>query len=338
MSRFEQRLRSGEFCVTAELSPRDSADPEVILAPARTLAAAVTAVNVPDSTGANVHVSPLACSIMLHHAGIEPIMQLGCRDRNRIALQGDLLGAAASGIRNVFLITGDDTSVGNQSDAKRVFDLDSAQLLHTAEMMCAHRQFLNGTRLDPPPSFFIGAAANPFVPPYDWRPHRMAKKVEAGARFVQTQYCFDLPRLVTFMQQVRGLGLHEHAYILVGVGPLPSARIADILRTRVPGVVIPDAVVERMAGVPKEQQEEEGMKICLEIVEQVREIDGVAGVHLMAHRREDLVVEVVRRAGLQDGPTPGDPPAEEPTTEDPTPDEPTPDEPPPDEPAQHGGE
>ena len=276
-SHFEERLRSGRFCVTAELSPRDSADPEVILAPARTLAGAVTAINVPDSTGANVHISPLACSIMLHHAGIEPIMQLGCRDRNRIALQGDLLGAAASGIRNVFLITGDDTSVGNQSDAKRVFDLDSAQLLQTAEIMCERGQFLNGTRLAPPPSFFIGAAANPFVPPYDWRPHRMGKKVDAGARFIQTQYCFDVPRFVAFMQRVRDLGLHERAYILVGVGPLPSARLADIIRTRVPGVVIPDAVVERMAGVPKEDQEEEGMRICLEIIEQVREIEGVAG-------------------------------------------------------------
>jgi len=300
LSRFEERLRSGRFCVTAELSPRDSADPEVILAPARTLAGVVTAMNVPDSTGANVHISPLACSIMLHQAGIEPIMQLGCRDRNRIALQGDLLGAAASGVRNVFLITGDDTSVGNQSDAKRVFDLDSAQLLHTAEIMCDRGQLLNGTRLAPPPSFFIGAAANPFVPPYDWRPHRMGKKVDAGARFIQTQYCFDVPRFVTFMQKVRDLGLHERAYILVGVGPLPSARVADIIRTRVPGVVIPDGVVERMAGVPKEAQEEEGMGICLEIIEQVREIKGVSGVHLMAHRREDLVAETVRRAGLQD--------------------------------------
>jgi len=300
LSRFEERLRSGRFCVTAELSPRDSADPEVILAPARTLAGVVTAMNVPDSTGANVHISPLACSIMLRQAGIEPIMQLGCRDRNRIALQGDLLGAAASGVRNVFLITGDDTSVGNQSDAKRVFDLDSAQLLHTAEIMCDRGQLLNGTRLAPPPSFFIGAAANPFVPPYDWRPHRMGKKVDAGARFIQTQYCFDVPRFVTFMQKVRDLGLHERAYILVGVGPLPSARVADIIRTRVPGVVIPDVVVERMGGVPKEAQEEEGMGICLEIIEQVREIKGVSGVHLMAHRREDLVAETVRRAGLQD--------------------------------------
>ena len=301
---FEERLRAGEFCVTAELSPRDSADPDVILAPARTLASVVTAINVPDSTGANVHMSPLACSILLHNAGMEPILQLGCRDRNRIALQGDLLGAAASGIRNVFLITGDDTSVGNQSDAKRVFDLDSAQLLHTAEIMCDRGRFLNGERLDPPPRFFIGAAANPFVPPYDWRPHRLGKKVEAGARFIQTQYCFDVPRFVTFMQRVRDLGLHERAFILVGVGPLTSARVADIIRTKVPGVVIPDAVVERLAGVPKAQQEEEGMDVCLEIIEQVREIEGIAGVHLMAHRREDLVAEVVRRVGLQGEPPP----------------------------------
>lgn len=301
-SRFEERLRSGKFCVTAELSPRDSADPEVILAPARTLAAVVDAINVPDSTGANVHMSPLACSIMLHHAGMEPIMQLGCRDRNRIGLQGDLLGAAASGIRNVFLITGDDTSVGNQPDAKRVFDLDSAQLLHTAEMMCDQGQFLNATRLDPPPSFFIGAAANPFVPPYDWRPHRLGKKVEAGARFIQTQFCFDVPRFVSFMERVRDLGLHERAFILVGVGPLPSARVADVIRTRVPGVVIPDAIVDRMAGVPGAVQGEEGIRICLEIIEQVRQIEGIAGVHLMAHRREDLVAEVVRRASLHDEP------------------------------------
>ena len=294
---FEEQLRSGKFCVTAELSPRDSADPEAILVPARILAAVVDAINVPDSTGANVHMSPLACSIMLHHAGMEPIMQLGCRDRNRISLQGDLLGAAASGIRNVFLITGDDTSVGNQSDAKRVFDLDSAQLLHTAEMMCEHGQFLNATRLDPAPSFFIGAAANPFVPPYDWRPHRLGKKVEAGAHFIQTQFCFDVPRFVSFMERVRDLGLHERTFILAGVGPLPSARVADTIRTRVPGVVIPDAIVDRMAGVPEADQGEEGMKICLEI-------KGIAGIHLMAHRREDLVVETVQRSGLQDEPAP----------------------------------
>ena len=298
-SPFEERLRSGRFCVTAELSPRDGADPEVILAPARTLAAVVDAINLPDSTGANVHMSPLACSIMLQQAGMEPIMQLGCRDRNRICLQGDLLGAAASGIQNLFLITGDDTSVGNQRDAKRVFDLDSSQLLQTAKMMCANGRFLNGIQLEPPPRFFIGAAANPFAPPYDWRPHRLGKKVEAGARFIQTQYCFDVSRLVTFMKRVRDLGLHERAFILVGVGPLPSAQVAEFVRTHVPGVVIPDTIVNRMTQVSEAEQEEEGMKICLEIIQQVQQIEGVAGVHLMAYQREDLVAETVRRAGLQ---------------------------------------
>ncbi|MBW7883927.1 MAG: methylenetetrahydrofolate reductase, partial [Caldilineaceae bacterium] len=235
---------------------------------------------------------------LLTRAGYEPVYQVSCRDRNRIAIQGDLLGAAAMGVRNVLCITGDDVTVGDQPQARRVFDLDSIQLLHTARIMRDNGVFLSGRKLSVPPPLFLGAAENPFAPPYDWRPQRLAKKAAAGAEFVQTQYCFDVPRLRSFMAQVRDLGLHEKLFILAGVGPLRSASAAEFLRTRVPGVHIPDAVVERLKGVPKSKQRAEGKRICVEIIQQVREIEGVAGVHVMAYRQEELVAEIVEGAGL----------------------------------------
>jgi methylenetetrahydrofolate reductase (NADPH) len=223
---------------------------------------------------------------------------MACRDRNRIALQGDLLGAAAMGVSNVLCITGDDVSAGDQPQAKRVFDFDSIQLLRTAKIMRDEGMFLSGRKLSTPPRYLLGAAANPFVPPFEWRPLRLAKKIAAGADFIQTQYCFDVPRLVDYMARVRDMGLHEQAWILVGVGPLRSERGAIYMRDNVPGVHIPDAVIERLAKTPKQQQAEEGKQICIEIIQQVREIEGVAGVHIMAYRQEELVARIVEEAGL----------------------------------------
>ncbi len=297
-SRLERVLRSGRFAVTAELNAPDSADPEDVYRNALVLSEVCDAINATDGSGANCHMSSLGCCALLVTAGYEPVFQIGCRDRNRIAIQGDLLGAAALGIRNVLCLTGDDVSAGDQPQAKRVFDFDSIQLLRTARVMRDQGMLLSGRVLTTPPKFFLGAAVNPFVPPFDWRPQRMAKKIQAGADFFQTQYCFDVPRLVAFMQQVRDLGLHERAFILAGVGPLRSARAAEFIRDKVPGVHIPDAVIERLAKTPKKQQAEEGKRICIEIIEQVRAIEGIHGVHLMAYRQEETVSEIVERAQL----------------------------------------
>jgi methylenetetrahydrofolate reductase (NADPH) len=242
--------------------------------------------------------SSLGCCALLTRAGYEPVMQMGCRDRNRIAIQADLLGAAALGVRNLLCITGDDVSNGDQPEAKRVFDLDSTQLLQVARMMRDKGVLLSGRKLLAPPRFFLGAVENPFAPPFDWRPLRMAKKAQAGAQFIQTQYCYDLPRLESFMRRVRELNLHKQLYILVGVGPMRSAKVAEFMRTKVPGVWIPDPVMERMAKTPKNRQAEEGKQICIEIIQQVRQIEGVAGVHVMAYRQEETVAEIIQRSGL----------------------------------------
>ncbi|MCL4859394.1 MAG: methylenetetrahydrofolate reductase [Caldilineaceae bacterium] len=291
-------LRSGRFAVTAELNAPDSANPEDVYRNALVLAEVCDAINATDGSGANCHMSSLGCCALLVRAGYEPVLQVGCRDRNRIAIQGDLLGAAALGVRNVLCLTGDDVTAGDQPQAKRVFDFDSIQLLQTARIMRDDGVFLSGRKLTTPPRLFLGAAENPFAPPYDFRPLRLAKKADAGADFIQTQYCFDVPRLAQFMQRVRDLGLHERLYILVGVGPLRSDKAAEFMRTKVPGVWIPDTVVDRLAKTPAKQKAEEGKRICIEIIEQVRQIEGVHGIHLMAYRQEETVAEIVHRAGL----------------------------------------
>lgn len=297
-SRLERVLRSGRFAVTAELNAPDSANPEDVYRNALVLAEVCDAINATDGSGANCHMSSLGCCALLTRAGYEPVLQVSCRDRNRIGIQGDLLGAAALGVQNVLCLTGDDVTAGDQPQAKRVFDLDSLQLLRTALIMRDQGMFLSGRKLTTRPRLFLGAAENPFVPPFDWRPLRLAKKIEAGADFIQTQYCYDLPRLQQFMQRVRDLGLHEKVYILVGVGPLRSEKAAEFMRTKVPGVWIPDEVVARLAKTPQKQKAEEGKRICIEIIQQVREIAGVHGVHLMAYRQEEAVADIVQRAGL----------------------------------------
>ncbi|NJD09865.1 MAG: methylenetetrahydrofolate reductase [Gemmatimonadetes bacterium] len=297
-SRLEHVLRSGRFAVTAELNPPDSADPQSVYERALVLSEVCDAINATDASGANVHMSSVGVCALLTRAGYEPVMQVSCRDRNRIAIQGDLLGAAAMGVRNVLCITGDGVQAGDQPDAKPVFDLDSVTLLRTARLLGEEGRFLSGRQLDVPPRFFLGAADNPFAPPFEFRPLRLAKKVEAGADFIQTQYCFDVPRLAEYLRAVRDLGLHERVFILVGVGPLRSARAAEWIRTHVPGVVIPDAIIRRLAGVPAARQQEEGKDICVEIVRQVRELEGVSGVHVMAFRQEQLVARIIEEAGL----------------------------------------
>jgi methylenetetrahydrofolate reductase (NADPH) len=297
-SRLEETLQGGHFAVTAELNPPDSADPEDVYRAASILANVCDAINAVDASGANVHISSVAMCALLTRGGYEPVYQVTCRDRNRIAIQGDMLGAAAMGVLNVLCLTGDDVTAGDQPEAKRVFDFDSIQLLRTARTMRDEAVFLSGRKITSPPCFFLGAVANPFVPPYDWRPQRLAKKIAAGAQFIQTQYCFDLLRFKEYMGQVRDLGLDKQAFILAGVGPLKSARAAEYMREKVPGIVIPDKIIDRLKKTPKERQQEEGKRICVELIEEIQEIEGVSGIHIMAYRQEELVAEIVDESGL----------------------------------------
>ena len=296
--RLERVLRSGRFAVTAELNPPDSANPQEVFDAALVLSSVCDAINATDASGANCHMSSVAICALLTHADYAPILQVSCRDRNRIALQGDVLGAAAMGVCNVLCLTGDDVSVGDQPQAKPVFDFDSIQLLRTIKIMRDEGKFLSGRKLAAPPKLFLGAASNPFVPPYDWRPLRLAKKVEAGADFIQTQYCFDVPRLRQFLNKVCDMGLDEKVHILIGVGPLRSEKAAEYLRNHVPGVVIPDEVVDRLRKTSTQKKREEGKRICVEIIQQVQDIKCVSGVHVMAYRQEELVAEIIEEAGL----------------------------------------
>ena len=297
-SRLERVLRASLFAVTAELNPPDTADPQAVYDAALVLSEVADGINATDASGANCHMSSISICALLTRAGYEAVYQMSCRDRNRIALQGDLLGASALGVKNVLCLTGDDVTAGDQPEAKRVFDFDSMQLLRTAAIMRDKGIFLSGRKLDHPPHLFLGAAENPSAPPLDWRPHRLAKKVEAGADFIQTQYIYDPAIFQKFMARVRDLGVHQRVYILAGVGPLRSRKAAEYMRTHVPGVYIPDSVVDRLNKTPKARWVEEGMTICVELIEQIRVIEGVAGVHVMAYRQEELVVEIIRRAKL----------------------------------------
>ena len=297
-SRLEHVLRSGRFAVTAELNPPDTADPQEVYDRALVLASVCDAINATDASGANVHMSSVGICSLLTRAGYEPVLQISCRDRNRIAIQGDLLGASALGVKNVLCLTGDGVQAGDQPDALPVFDLDSITLLRTARILRDESRFLSGRKLETPPLLFLGAAANPFAQPFDFRPLRLKKKIEAGADFIQTQFCFDVPRFETFMSSVRDLGLDERVFILVGVGPLRSARAAEWIRTNVAGVVIPDEIIHRLKSVTPNRQRDEGKKLCVEIIQQVREISGICGVHVMAYRQEELVAEIIEEAEL----------------------------------------
>jgi methylenetetrahydrofolate reductase (NADPH) len=300
--RFERVLRAGKFAVSAELSPPDSADPEEVFARARVFDGYVDAINATDGSGANCHMSSVGVCALLSRRGYSAVMQVSCRDRNRLAIQGDVLGAAAMGIANVMCLTGDGVQVGDHPMAKPVFDLDSVSLITTVRTMRDEGHFFSGRKLTTPPKLFIGAAANPFVPPFDYRVERLAKKIEAGAQFIQTQYCFDVASLKKYMTQVRDRGLHEKAFILVGTGPLASAKAAGWIRDNVPGVHIPDEVIDRLSRAHKPRLE--GRKLCMEIIQELRQIEGVAGVHVMAYRQEEYVAELVDASGVLEGRVP----------------------------------
>jgi 5,10-methylenetetrahydrofolate reductase len=297
--RLERILRRGEFAVTAELNPPDSADPQDVYDRARVFDGWVDGINAVDASGANCHMSSVGICALLTRMGYAPIMQIACRDKNRIAIQGDVLGAAAMGVQNVLCLTGDGVQSGDQPGAKPVFDLDSMGLLSTIRTMRDEHRFLSGRQITKPPTLFLGAAVNPFVPPADFRALHFGKKIAAGAEFVQSQYCYDVPMLRDFMRRVRDLGLHEKCFILIGVGPLASARTARWLKSNVPGVHIPDAVFRRIEGA--RDQKAEGKQLCIDIINEVKDIEGVHGVHVMAYRQEEYVAEIVHESGVLKG-------------------------------------
>ena len=311
-SNLERVLETGEFAVTAELGPPKSADADEVVEKVHFLKGNVDAANVTDNQTAIVRMASIAACKLAVDQGLEPVMQMTCRDRNRLAIQSDVLGAYALGIRNLLCLTGDHQSFGNHPGAKNVFDIDGIQLVDIIKRMRDEKVFqcreeIRNTPKAPvvEPRLFIGAAVNPFGDPFPFRATRLAKKVNAGADFIQTQCIFDLDRFGRWMEQVRDRGLHEKVYILAGVMPVRSAGALNYMNNNVPGMSIPDALVKRMRGVDKKKASSEGIKICVETIQHLREIEGVRGVHVMAVEWERAVPRIVEGAGLLPRPTVG---------------------------------
>ena len=297
-SNLKSVLEKGNFVVTAECGPPKGADPEAVIKKAELLKGKVDAVNVTDNQTAIVRMSSLATCSLLLKAGLEPVLQMVVRDRNRIALQSDILGASAMGIGNVLCLSGDHQVFGNQPQAMGVFDLDSIQFLNVVKNMRDSGKIIGGEELTKPPEMFIGAAANPFADPIEFRIVRLAKKIEAGADFIQTQCIYNLQKFEKWMQMARDKGLTEKTFILGGVTPLKSAGMAKYMNSRVAGMDVPEEMIKRMEGVPKDKQKDEGLKICVETIQRLKEMDGVKGVHIMAIEWEEAVGEIAEKAGL----------------------------------------
>ena len=301
-SRLEKVLRAGHFAVTAECGPPKGSDVGLLKKKATYLLGYVDAVNVTDNQAAVVRMSSVAAASILKSMGHDPVLQMVTRDRNRIALQSDLFGAYALGIRNVLCLTGDHQSFGNEKGAVGVFDLDSIQLVRTVRDMREEGRTISGAAIQAPPKMFIGAAENPFADPLGWRVMRLSKKVQAGADFIQTQSIFNLGRFEQFMKQANDIGLTEKVSILAGITPIKGVGMARYMATKVAGMDVPEELIKRVAGVPKERQGKEGIKIAVETIQRVREIRGVAGVHLMAIEWEETVPEILTDAGLNKRP------------------------------------
>jgi 5,10-methylenetetrahydrofolate reductase len=317
-SNLEKVLKNGHFAVTGELGPPQNADAEVIHKKAKLLKGNCDAVNITDNQTAIVRMSSIGAGTLVVQEGLEPIIQMTCRDRNRLAMQSDLLGAYALGMRNLLCLSGDHQTFGNHPNAKNVFDMDSIQMVQMVTALRDQHAFQCGEAIKgQEPRFFVGAAESPFASPIDFRPYRLAKKVQAGASFIQTQLIYDIDAFKAFMTKVRELRLHESVFILAGVGPLKSPTMARYMKDNVPGLRIPDQLIGRMeaAGAPwagKSKEEltkedrkarsaawqAEGMKICIELIQQLRAIEGVAGVHIMAIEWEEAVKPIVEGAGL----------------------------------------
>jgi 5,10-methylenetetrahydrofolate reductase len=292
----ERVLESGSFAVTAEAGPPKGTSAAVMQRKAEILRNCCDAVNVTDNQTAIVRMSSLAGSVLLKQQGVDPVMQIVCRDRNRIAIQSDVLGAVALGIGNVLCLSGDHQTFGNHPTAKNVFDIDSIQLIAALKAMRDEKKFLCGEDIAGEVPLFIGAAANPFADPFEFRVARLAKKVKAGAEFIQTQAVYDLAKFAKWMEMAVERGLDKQTHILAGVIPIKSAGMARYMRDYVSGVTVPDAVVTRMEQA--KDAKAEGLKIAVEIIEQLKEVPGIHGVHIMAVGWEDIVPEIVKQAGL----------------------------------------
>ena len=297
-SRLEKILDSGQLAVTSECGPPRGSDPEAITKKAEMIKDHVDAINITDNQTSVTRLSSLAACIHLKLMGIESTLQMVVRDRNRIALQSDILGAASFDIHNILCLSGDHQMFGDSPQGQNVFDLDSMQLIQTVRLMRDEGKFLGGDDIKRPPQMFVGAAANPFADPFEIRVPRLAKKIAAGVEFIQTQCIYNLDKFELWMKEARDRGLHEKVYILAGVTPFKSAGMAKYMKNRVPGMDVPDEVVKRMAGVPKENQPQEGIDICVETIQRLKECEGVKGFHVMAIEWEDKVPEIVERSGL----------------------------------------
>jgi methylenetetrahydrofolate reductase (NADPH) len=296
VSELQKRLRDGSFVVTAELSPPVSTDPSEFVERALALRGLVASVNVTDGAGSKAHMSSLAAAHFLVRSGVEPILQMTCRDRNRIALQAELLGAAALGIRNILALRGDDPKLGDQPEAKAVFDLDTAGLLATAQQMRAEARLPSGTEIKGPVRFVLGAAELPVDPSPGWRPEGLLSKMQAGAEFIQTQFCMDPEAVRRYAARLLDLGVAQKLPILIGIAPIPSARSARWMKEKLYGAMIPESVVERLehASDPKA----EGMRICIELLQQLAETPGVAGAHVMAPAFHSAIGPVIEASGV----------------------------------------
>lgn len=297
-SNLEKVLAAGHFAFTGECGPPKGANVEHLKEKFQYLKGNVDCVNLTDNQTAVVRMSSLAASKLLVDEGLEPNFQMVCRDRNRLAIMADILGAHALGIRNMLCLSGDHQTFGNHPQAKNVHDIDSMQLIALVKKMRDQGRFMNDEEIDVPPEIFVGAACNPFADPYEFRPYRLANKIEAGADFIQTQCIFNMDKFRDFMKKVVDMGLHERCYILAGVTPMKNAGMANFMKKFVPGMDIPETLIKRLKGVEKKDQAEEGIRFALEQVEEFKEMEGVAGVHMMAIEWEHKVPEIAERAGV----------------------------------------
>ncbi|MFZ5571095.1 MAG: methylenetetrahydrofolate reductase [Thermodesulfobacteriota bacterium] len=297
-SNLEKILKAGHFAFTGELGPPRGSNVEHVIEKAKPLKGMVDMVNITDNQTAMVRMSSWAAALIALREGLEPNYQMVCRDRNRLAMQADILGAYAHGIRNILCLSGDHQQFGDHPNAKGVFDIDSIQLVGMIKKMRDEGKFLSGAEIDHPPKLFIGAAANPFGDPFEWRVYRLAKKVQAGADFIQTQCVFNMKKMREFIKQANDMGLTERTSILAGVTPMKSLGMAKYMATKVPGMDVPEDVIKRIQGVDKKKQADEGITIACEQIQEFKEMKGVAGVHLMAIEWEHKVPEIAERAGM----------------------------------------
>jgi methylenetetrahydrofolate reductase (NADPH) len=297
-SKLEKIFASGELAVTSEVGPPRGSDPEEINEKAALIKDHVDAINVTDNQTSVCRMSSLAACIRLKQLGLEPVLQMVTRDRNRIALQSDILGAASFDINNILCLSGDHQSFGDHPTGQNVHDLDSMQLIQTVRMMRDEGKFLAGDDIKRPPKMFVGAAVNPFADPYEIRVPRLAKKMAAGVEFVQSQCIYNLDKFEQWLNEAEDRGLTEQVYVMAGLTPMKSAGMAKYMKNRVPGMDVPDDVVKRLADAPKDKQAEEGIKICIESIQRLKEHKAVKGFHIMAIEWEEKVPEIVEAAGL----------------------------------------